>query len=277
MARDFFQLAGFAAEIAGNEDHLVLAEPILSIHNEFFVVRSSDWNIEKLPEYEHKFVTWLGTERLERIREGDLVWVAGRAFSAGLSSSSFLRKYALQISAWQIARKGIRWTTGSTRHFAELHLGISSQMEKAMSAYLFDPLEKSLGEADDMCKIYRDLDVPESSDRFVWLGIFFHEINRAHRDFRVTARLAVRSGFFASDEDFEGAVAKRLKWLKEARLSETHLIPAHATTHSFSEEGSLASRLAIYAQMFESSSTSTWAHFTELLVAHGAPEMRNNV
>lgn len=222
IADKTYKLVGFAVDIGGNEDHLVLAEPVVQVDTGFYVARSTAWarqDLKLVEANERKFITWLPADFHRGISEGEFVWVAGRGFSAALHSS-FLRKFSLQLSEWQVFRKGIRWTTGTRRHFLELHLELSAAIERALGVYLFDHLEKSMGSAEEMIRIYEGLAVPATRDRYVWRGIFYHEQDRQFRAYRTTARLAARSKLFSSAEDFDEEVQRRLAWLTRARLSE---------------------------------------------------------
>lgn len=224
-----YELCGFVAELVGNEGSLSLGDPVVIHQAQKCVAPEPGWNVNSLrrvSRHDEDFVEWLPRNSKVWIGEGQSVWIAGRNFYADLGSSK-LAAYQFDLDKWEIYKRGLRWTTGSKRDFERFQSRIARSAEEALAQLLFDPFEKVAGFVEDVFRVYTALSVQDSLERFVWEGLFYFE-TRAHRDYSLAARLAVREGFVDSIDAFDVQVQHLREWLRLPRLSESDPVASNS-------------------------------------------------
>lgn len=227
-------LQGFIVDVAGNEDYLVVAQPVVQWEGKSFVGSAGGWNpetaIELAPNREN-YITRVGSDDSRTVLEhGEVVWVAGSSLFIDLQRFAHTCGLAADMRTWNLADRGQRWITGSVRKLRTEMQGMSRFFEKKLHASLFDPLEKSHGEADQFHRLYLAFSTELTVDRCVNDGLYWYE-QRSLDDFNRVADIAIAFDLFASVEAFSIEVTRRKEWLAAERLSDTALTGAAPHPH----------------------------------------------
>jgi len=217
-------LAGFARELSGNEDALTMADPVLEMDGAFFLAPSPNWTWSSLSPLfpgEQEYVRWVRRQDRTPIREGQVVWLAGRELFASVGDMTFLRDFALELGSarWSLYGPGFRWRIGTLGDLDDLKRSIGARLRTKLYELLGDPLEKSHGDADRVFRLYLRLDAEESRDRFLAVALYYFETHNREA-VELTRFRAVRSTLFPSEAEFDLSLADLRDWVKAQRLSD---------------------------------------------------------
>lgn len=228
-------LVGFSSESDGNDNLLTMVDPILEIGSKTYVAPKPGWTADDLREVmisERSYITWIPEKDRRFIEIGDMVWTSGRNFYVDLGVAEAFRTLQFELGAWNQFKRGQRWTVGSSSRFDELNHRIGAAAERALGKFLFDQLEKSMGAAESVFRIYKVLALPHTADRIAWRGTFYYE-NRDERAYKATGRTAVRRNYLPSFDIYERLVTEKREWLSQDRLSEAKLLASDWHRYAF--------------------------------------------
>lgn len=214
---------GFIAELDGNEDHLILADPVVRRGDSFYrAVGGTQWNddqLRRLKASERKYVSFFKEGDYRTIKPGEAIWLAGCNFMEDLCRLPKLAQYIEQTKSWGLYLRGYRWTVGSPRKFEEFQTSLETTLTQYICGMLADPMEKTHGHADPAFRVYSVLNTARSADRELTKALYFFEQGDKF-SFDLTVALAVDDGLFPNESDFWEMLAKFSEWAFAPRASD---------------------------------------------------------
>ena len=215
---------GVIADLRGNEDHLISAEPVVERDGQLFIAHGSDWEFDDLVPLgpgEQDYVTFLRPRDHGPIEQRQVVWLAGRNFVADVQSNMALLdvRREFQSTKWRNLRLGYRWSIGSMLEIQELRQRISNHLEPSLHRQLFDSMELSHGDAAGIQRLYAEVADPTDGRRYLNLGLYFHAIRDQFGLELVCAR-AVANAEFNDEKEYWSALDELRASLSSTRLHE---------------------------------------------------------
>jgi hypothetical protein len=226
------KLVGFTGDLRGLESELVEAAPVVVLvgedgsESDAMLASGLKWDIgtlERASVGDDKYMNFLRPAVF--IEPGDTVWIAGATFVKALKDMSVATDESLRLGAWQTMPGGYRWTKGARRSFAELAASIAGKVTPALHRTLFDPLEKSIGDARLLFSLFEASSKEPTMERALDRALYFHETRDLARYEWVRDQAIVIDRLFVDDESFERRFGARREWLAGNRWSEGNQIP----------------------------------------------------
>jgi len=239
---DAITLIGFIADLNGNEDNLISAEPVVRVHEKEFVAHGVGWDIDSLRPLlaeQRQYVRMLKPAAEVSISPGEYVWLAGPNLVSGIALFRALRGLSLELhSTWALHARGYKWRVGTDRQFLDLKTKSANLMERVLHQMLFDSLEKSHGDAKRAFDLYSAMDTIPSRNRLLNRALFYVENTDAY-GLAMTRERAIQSGFFQSRDEFEKCLNELRESLMLTRLS---AVAAGASANQATEDASAVNR-----------------------------------
>ncbi|VXB34137.1 hypothetical protein [Aeromicrobium sp. 9AM] len=280
------RLVGFVADLAGNEDFLLTAEPIVSNEGRKFVAHGRHWTVESLRPVstgEERFANFLKDDDTEPIEEGHVVWLAGRNFVSDVLSHSSLVAFSREIGSprWKLHSRGYKWRTGPIREFDDRRVQLANILESQLHRQLFDQLEKTLGDLASTFRLYLALATERTKSRYLNIALYHFEMRDTYALGLTRHRAVINGDLFADASTFDQELAQlrsvltaaRLDEVVEDRLSTSHSyrLPNGEEAHSKHVESAVRKSIAEnWADMYGSGALSTL--FERYLATHNGEE-----
>lgn len=226
------KLVGFTGDTRGLEGRVAELAPVVVLSGEsgeesgVLVASGLEWRTSTLKVAstgDDRFMSFTGSDI--EISEGSTVWVAGAKYVRMLRSVSGLSDEAFKLGAWQTLAGGFRWSVGSRRAFAELFESIAGRLAVSMHKALFDPLEKSVGEARTLFELLEASVTVPSAERALDRALYFHETRDRDGYEWIREESVVVDALFDGFDSFDQEFKDRREWLLEARWSEGAKVP----------------------------------------------------
>jgi len=208
-----YELAGFVADLSGNEAHFIQVDPVVLIEGTLFAARGLGWTREELvalTEGQLQYIYRFSSRR--HIEPGDSVWLVGAHFYNDLSRALNDSKEVVEIGRWKVLPQGYRWSTGAPDEFRAKSNSLSSQLERNLRQAL--AREGAQGAASCIVRVYEVLESEHDRERFVNLGTFYHDAQDKY-SLELLEAEAIASGAFLSRWLFRRAVKKNRREIAE--------------------------------------------------------------
>lgn len=222
------RLVGYIGDIHGNEGSLLPMDVVVSRGREYLRYAAAGGQPAPLSKADLHYVTTTPADLGRRWTQGQIVWFAGRNLVARSSANAVLNGFS---ASWTTTPQGHRLRAGTIDELRRWRDSTAAQLSVVLRRYLFDHMEKSMGDARAVFDLYLAIENPNAKRRLLNSALYFYEEHDKESYDFATAR-AVRSGAYLSAEAFLTEVTALRDWLKDARL-------ASIQSHTASQTSSL--------------------------------------
>lgn len=225
-------VVGFISELDGNEDHFILADPVIDRNGALFrAVGGTQWtedDLRALGDRDRRYLSLFKDGYKRAIAEGEAVWLAGSNFVEDLSRLAKLDEVIEQTNTWTLYLRGYRWTLGSPRKYREFNQSLEAALTEYIADALTDPMEKTHGHAGPAFRVFSVLNTGKSKDRELTKALYFFE-QKDKFSFELGMSLAIDDGLFGDEEEFWKELGEYRQWIFTPRLSDHPSLSSAAT------------------------------------------------
>jgi hypothetical protein len=222
-----YELVGYVGEARGDESTIVQAQPVLQHEGVLYAPTSRDWSnddLMRIGDDRHAAIRRFRTSKPRKIVEGQNVWVAGPTFVTRLLATPEIGSVTRGIHAWETEERGFRIRVGFAREFQEMVYGLANSITPVLYRCIFDPLERSTGEAKRVYQLYAALPLDRSPSREVNRALYFESV-MDHYAMAFVKKQALAFSVFDSDEEYEEALSAKRREMTAEHIGSGEYVP----------------------------------------------------
>lgn len=209
-------LVGYVGDFNGNDDHLVAMDAVAVEAGQHFRYPASGGRRIEVDVDDLGYVHECAPELARRWAAGDVIWFAGRHLVTRSATDVVLRQFA---ATWTVTPQGHRVRTGSAEELRNWRDDHAHKLSVCLHRYLMDPMEQSIGQAQQTLDFYLAIENTAEPRRFLNTALFYHE-QVDFESYNFERERAVRSGAFGTLAEFDDEFDTLKTFLRKDRLAE---------------------------------------------------------